>query len=182
MPFAHQDGASVGALEESGTDVVVRVLTRWADQMEAMIEVVVTSREWLIVTGSRSREKSYLASIETAVAQDPDLVQYCVLIGHLLRLLEMRDPGERRNGVQTLRIGIVDQPSAMERFFAVSECAAVVRCRRSTVRRASTAASCCDARLRSGWYNTVVRRVRRPGRWRLPKRFAHSARGKTAGR
>jgi transcriptional regulator with XRE-family HTH domain len=133
--FAHQDGASVSALEESGTDVVVRVLTRWADLMEAMIEVVVTAREWLIVTGSRSREKSYLAAIETAVAQVPDLVHYRVLYGppqyreltgHLLRLLEIRDPGERRNGVQTLRIGIVDQPSAMERFFVASECAAVV--------------------------------------------------------
>lgn len=37
-----------------------------------------------------------------------------------------RDPGERRNGVQMLRIGIVEQPSAMERFFVASERAAVV--------------------------------------------------------
>ncbi|MFE3588074.1 hypothetical protein ACFXOY_11165 [Streptomyces niveus] len=61
----------------------------------------------------RGREKSYLASIETTVAQVPDLGHYRVLTGHLLRLLEMRDPNERRNGVQTLHIGIVDQPSAM---------------------------------------------------------------------
>jgi hypothetical protein len=115
--------------------VVVRVLTRWVDLMEAMIEVVSTAQEWLIVTGSRSREKSYLAAIETAVGQVPDLVHYRVLYGaprhreltgHLLRLLELRDPRERRNGLQTLRIGLVEQPSAMERFFVASESAAVV--------------------------------------------------------
>ena len=45
---------------------------------------------------------------------------------HLLRLLELRDPRERRHGVQTLRIGIVEQMSAMERFFVASESSAVV--------------------------------------------------------
>ncbi|MGW0949871.1 XRE family transcriptional regulator [Streptomyces sp. NPDC002623] len=133
--FAHQDGASVSALEESGTAVVVRVLTRWADLTEAMIEVVVTAQEWLIVTGSRSREKSYLSAIETAVAQVPDLLHYRVLYGpprhreltdHLLRLLDLRDPRERRHAAQTLRIGIVEQPWMRERLFVASECAAVV--------------------------------------------------------
>ncbi|WP_369228958.1 hypothetical protein AB5J56_00710 [Streptomyces sp. R21] len=125
----------VSVLEESGTAVVVKVLTRWMDLLEAMVEVVDCAEEWLVVTGSRSREKSYLAAIETAVAQAPDLVHYRVLYGpprhpeltdHLLRLLELRDPRERRHGVQTLRIGIVEQMTAMERFFVASESSAVV--------------------------------------------------------
>ncbi|MFF2148775.1 XRE family transcriptional regulator [Kitasatospora sp. NPDC058190] len=133
--FAHQDGTAESILEQAGTDVVHRLLTRWTDLLEAMTEVVTTAREWLVVTGSRSREKTYLAGIETAVAQVPDLVHYRVLYGpprhpdltaHLLRLLELRDPRERRNGHPTLRIGVVEQPAAMERFFVASESRAVV--------------------------------------------------------
>ncbi|MDH6130249.1 XRE family transcriptional regulator [Kitasatospora sp. GP82] len=132
--FAHQDGTGESVLEQAGTGVVHRLLTRWTDLVEAMVEVVSTAQEWLVVTGSRSREKSYLAAIETAVAQVPDLVHYRVLYGpphhqeltdHLLRLLELRDPRERRNGHPTLRIGVVEQPAAMERFFVASETLAV---------------------------------------------------------
>ncbi|MFE1190148.1 helix-turn-helix domain-containing protein [[Kitasatospora] papulosa] len=134
--FAHQDGRdTASALEATGTDVVVRVLTRYTDLVEAMVEVVAGAREHLVVTGSRSREKAYLAAIETAVAQQPDLVHYRVLYGpprhrglseHLVRLLELRDPGERRNGVKTLHIGLVEPLEAMERYFVASETAAVV--------------------------------------------------------
>ncbi|MCY0929443.1 XRE family transcriptional regulator [Streptomyces sp. H27-H1] len=134
--FAHQDGAeNASALEASGTSVVVRVLNRYSDLLEAMVEVAAGAREQLVVTGSRSREKSYLAAIETAVAQQPDLVHFRVLYGpprhealtaHLVRLLELRDPGERRNGQKTLHIGMVEPSSAMERFFVASETAAVV--------------------------------------------------------
>lgn len=134
--FAHQDGRdAASALEATGTDVVVKVLTRYTDLVEAMVEVVAGAREYLVVTGSRSREKTYLGAIETAVAQQPDLVHYRVLYGpprhrglseHLVRLLELRDPGERRNGVQTLHIGMVEPLEAMERYFVASETAAVV--------------------------------------------------------
>lgn len=133
--FAHQDGAPVSALEASGTAVVVRVLTRYTDLVEAMVHVVDSARETLVVTGSRSREKTYLGAIETVVGQHPDLVHYRVLYGpprhrelsdHLLRLLELRDPSARRNGVKTLHIGVVEPESAMERFFVASESAAVV--------------------------------------------------------
>ncbi|MFB9539707.1 helix-turn-helix transcriptional regulator [Streptomyces violaceus] len=134
--FAHQDGHdSASVLEATGTDVVVRVLTRYTDLVETMVEVVASAREHLVVTGSRSREKAYLAAIETAVAQQPDLVHYRVLYGpprhrglseHLVRLLELRDPGERRNGVKTLHIGLVEPLEAMERYFVASESAAVV--------------------------------------------------------
>jgi hypothetical protein len=51
--FAHQDGAATSVLETSGTAVVVRVLTRWTDLVEAMVEVVAGAREQLVVTGSR---------------------------------------------------------------------------------------------------------------------------------
>lgn len=133
--FAHQDGAASSVLEASGTSVVVRVLTRYTDLIEAMVEVVCGARERLVVTGSRSREKAYLGAIETAVAQQPDLVHYRVLYGpprhraladHLLRLLELRDPSARRNGVKTLHIGLVEPLAAMERYFVASESAAVV--------------------------------------------------------
>ncbi|MFI1189725.1 multiprotein-bridging factor 1 family protein [Streptomyces californicus] len=132
--FAHQDGQESSVLGAAGTGVVVRVLTRYTELVEAMVEVAVEAHEYLVVTGSRSREKSYLAAIENAVAQQPDLVHYRVLYGpprhaeladHLVRLLELRDPGERRNGVRTLRIGVVPQ-SAMEQHFVASESAAVV--------------------------------------------------------
>ncbi|WP_240634108.1 hypothetical protein [Streptomyces dengpaensis] len=77
--------------------MVVKVLTRWTDLVEAMVDVVAGAREQLVVTGSRSREKAYLAAIETAVALRPDLVHYRVLYGpprhwaladHLVRLPE----------------------------------------------------------------------------------------------
>ncbi|MER5618106.1 hypothetical protein [Streptomyces sp. NPDC002215] len=54
--FAHQDGAATSVLETFGTVVVVKVLTRWTDLVEAMVDVVAGAREQLVVTGSRSRE------------------------------------------------------------------------------------------------------------------------------
>jgi hypothetical protein len=132
--FAHQDGEAASILESSGTDVVLKVLTRWTDLMEAMIDVVTGAREQLVVTGSRSREKTYLAAIETAVAQRPHLVHYRVLYGpprhraltdHLLRLIDLRDPAARHHGIKTLHVGVVEGP-AMERNFVASESRAVV--------------------------------------------------------
>ncbi|MFD4830644.1 XRE family transcriptional regulator [Streptomyces uncialis] len=133
--FAHQDGVVAGVLDTTGTAAVVRVLTRWSDLVEAMVSVVVGAREQLVVTGSRSREGMYLGAIESAVAERPDLVHYRVLYGpprhraladHLVRLLELRDPSARRNGMKTLHIGLVEPAEALERFFVASESAAVV--------------------------------------------------------
>ncbi|MFI9081927.1 helix-turn-helix domain-containing protein [Streptomyces sioyaensis] len=133
--FAHQDGEATSVLETSGTAVVVKVLTRWMDLVESMVDVAAGAREQLVVTGSRSRETAYLAAIETAVAQHPDLVHYRVLYGpprhraladHLARLLELRDPSARRNGVKTLHIGLVEPTQPLERFFVASETQAVV--------------------------------------------------------
>ncbi|MFJ5176040.1 XRE family transcriptional regulator [Streptomyces griseoviridis] len=133
--FAHQDGTTAGLLETAGSSVAAQVLTRWVDLVEAMVDVVTGAREQLVVTGSRSRERAYLAAIETAVTENPDLVHYRVLYGpprhhalrdHLLRLLEVRDLSARRNGVKTLHIGMVERSEAVERFFVASETRAVV--------------------------------------------------------
>ncbi|MCX5205804.1 hypothetical protein OG897_30700 [Streptomyces sp. NBC_00237] len=111
------------------------MLTRWTELVEAMIAVAAGAREQLVVTGSRSREKACLAAIETAVAQEPDLVHHRVLYGpprhrelvdHLARLLELRDPAARHHGVKTLHIGMVQLAAALERFFVAYETAAVV--------------------------------------------------------
>ncbi|MFD4479871.1 helix-turn-helix domain-containing protein [Streptomyces sp. NPDC058471] len=133
--FAHQDRpAAASALEQSGNEVVVRVLTRYTDLIGAMTSVALEAREYLVVAGSRSREKAYLGAIETTVAQQPDLVHYRILYGpprhaalrdHLMHLLQLRDPTERRNGVKTLHVGLVEPVAAMERSFIASESAAV---------------------------------------------------------
>ncbi|MEU7017238.1 XRE family transcriptional regulator [Streptomyces sp. NPDC046385] len=131
--FAHQDGQHgvARALHQAQGTLV----TRWTDLVEAMTSVVTGAREHLVVTGSRSREKGYLDAIETAVAQNPDLVHTRVLYGpprhhelveHLTRLMELRDPAGRRNGARTLSIGIVDRAEMPERFFVASERRAVV--------------------------------------------------------
>lgn len=133
--FAHQDGAATSVLETSGTAVVVKVLTCWTDLTDAMASVAAGAREQLVVTGSRLREKAYLAAIEAAVAQHPDWGHYQVLYGplrhraladHLTRLLELRDPSARRNGFETRHIGMVELAAALERFFVASETTAVV--------------------------------------------------------
>lgn len=50
-----------------------------------------------------------------------------MLRDHLLRLLELRDPGDRSLGVKTLHLGIVeDTVGTPERFFCASEQMAAV--------------------------------------------------------
>ncbi|MFE4055018.1 helix-turn-helix transcriptional regulator [Streptomyces sp. NPDC059096] len=134
--FAHQDGEGVTTtLDVTGTANVTRVLTRYPDLLGAMVDVVRGARHQLVVTGSRSREPGYLSAIESALSCFPDLVHYRVLYGpprhralreHLTRLIALRDPAERRNGVKTLHVGLVQSPSALERHFVASERAAVV--------------------------------------------------------
>ncbi|MGA5637744.1 XRE family transcriptional regulator [Streptomyces cinereoruber] len=131
--FAHQDvqtGVARALHQAEGI-----LVTRWAELVEAMTSVVTEAREHLVVTGSRSREKGYLGAIETALAQNPDLIHTRVLYGpprhpelaeHLVRLMELRDPRERRNGLRTLNIGYVDGEESLERFFVASERRAVV--------------------------------------------------------
>ncbi|PKW14489.1 hypothetical protein A8926_2109 [Saccharopolyspora spinosa] len=128
--FAHQDQQLTAATETP------RLLVGHHDLRDAMTEVVRNAHRYLAVLGSRSRDTAYLETIETVLAQRPELVHYRVLFGpphhqvlkdHLLRLLEIRDPQDRSLGVKTLHISIIDDhPRTPERFFCVSESVAVV--------------------------------------------------------
>jgi GntR family transcriptional regulator len=114
----------------------VRLVTTFDELNAAMMAVVRGARDCLVAIGSRSREVRYLEAIEEAVREQPRLVHYRLLIGpphrqvlkdHLLRLLKIRDPDDREYGLQTLYMGMVDDPMREpERFFVASEQAAVV--------------------------------------------------------
>jgi transcriptional regulator with XRE-family HTH domain len=125
--FAHQDRQLHDPTE---------LLIGYHDLRAAMIEVVVFAREYLVVLGSRSRDARYLEAIEAAVEQHSTLVHYRVLFGpphhamlkdHLLRLIKLRDPGDRSTGVKTLHLGMIgDTVATPERFLVASENQAVV--------------------------------------------------------
>ncbi|WP_306370170.1 helix-turn-helix domain-containing protein [Nocardiopsis sp. CC223A] len=125
--FAHQDQRTTG-------DEPPRLLTDPRELRGAMVDVVQGADEFLAVTGSRSRDLTYLEAIETTLAARPALVHYRLLFGpprtpvltaHLYRLLELRDPHDRSLGMKTLHIGLIDA-DLPERFFVTSEKAAVV--------------------------------------------------------
>lgn len=127
--FAHQDASLVSAEETP------RLLVGHRDLREAMTAVVDGARRYLAISGSRSRDTTYLAAIESVLTARPELVHYRVLFGpprhavltdHLLRLLDLRDPADRSLG-KTLHVGmVVEDPSTPERFFCASEISAVV--------------------------------------------------------
>ncbi len=127
--FAHQD-------ENLTASSVPRLLAGHPNMQRAMLATVNGARECLVVMGSRSRDIAYLKAIETVLAERPALVCYRVLFGlphhqvlkdHLIRLLELRDPDDRTQGVKTLHLGLVeDTEGSPERFFCASEQMAVV--------------------------------------------------------
>lgn len=130
--FAHQDEQ----LTSAGGDSAPRLLAGWDALQSAMLATVTEARECLTVMGSRSRDRTYLETIETVLAERPALVCYRVLFGpphhqvlkdHLMTLLQLRDPGDRSLGVKTLHLGLVEDVTASpERFFCASERMAVV--------------------------------------------------------
>jgi transcriptional regulator with XRE-family HTH domain len=137
--FAHQD-APVPSLElvggkEGRARHELRLVTSPEQLLAEMSQVVEGAEDYLVVTGSRSRDPSYLAGIEQALQERPRLVHYRLLFGlphhqvlkdHLLRLLALRDPESRAEGRKTLYIGIVDDLlGEPERFFCASEGRAV---------------------------------------------------------
>jgi GntR family transcriptional regulator len=113
-----------------------RLVSTVEDLQAAMAAVVRGATECLVAVGSRSHDPAYLEVIEQVLRERPRLVHYRVLIGpphhqllkdHLLRLLEIRDPASREYGVQTLGMGMVNDPvREPERFLVASERAAVV--------------------------------------------------------
>ncbi len=127
--FAHQD-------QELRDLAGPMLLAGFADLQQAMLSVVSGAQECLVVMGSRSRDSTYLAAIETVLAERPTLVYYRILFGpphhkilkdHLLRLVRLRDPRDRSWGIKTLHLGIVEETiPAPERFFCASEQMAVV--------------------------------------------------------
>lgn len=125
--FAHQDRHTRERPDP-------RLVLTYADLHEAMLEVVDGARDYLVVTGSRSRDTAYLQTIEKALNSRPALVHYRILFGrprhralteHLQRLIELRDPADRSLGVKTLHISMIDNPDYPERFLVASEHAAV---------------------------------------------------------
>jgi transcriptional regulator with XRE-family HTH domain len=127
--FAHQDLQLTTAEEQP------QLLAGHRELRRAMTTVVRGAQEYLAVTGSRSRDTTYLHTIETVLAERTDLIHYRILFGpprrtelaeHLERLLALRDPSDRSLGVKTLHIGMVPTDrDAPECFFCASEKAAV---------------------------------------------------------
>jgi hypothetical protein len=115
---------------DAGESMGLRLVTTYHDLIAAMERVARDARQFLVATGSRSRDRSYLEEIERAVAERPQLVHYRLLFGrprhqvfkdHLLRLLEICDPSDRRaTGVKRLYVGeVVD--GEPERAICASE-------------------------------------------------------------
>ncbi|WP_328335997.1 MULTISPECIES: hypothetical protein [unclassified Streptomyces] len=116
-------------LETFGTAVVVKVLTHWTDLVEAMVDVVAgRASSWSSPASGRGRRRIWRRSRRRWPSSRTWSTTACcaALADHLLRLLELRDPSARRNGVKTLHIGMVEPTEALERFFVASETAAVV--------------------------------------------------------
>jgi DNA-binding GntR family transcriptional regulator len=114
----------------------VRLVTSYDDLQSELLKVVKGAEESLVAVGSRSRDKAYLSEVESALRERPRLVHYRILFGpprrrelgeHLARLLELRDPSDRSQGMKTLHIGLsVDSPDQPEHSFLASERRAVV--------------------------------------------------------
>jgi transcriptional regulator with XRE-family HTH domain len=127
--FVHQDQALTASS-------VPRLVAGFPELQRAMLATMAGARQFLVVLGSRSRDAGYLEAMETVLAQRPALICYRVLFGpprhqvltdHLVRLLQLRDPGDRSRGVKTLHIGLVEDTGGLpERFFCASEQMAVV--------------------------------------------------------
>jgi len=82
-----------------------------------MCRIVDEARMFLVATGSRTREASYLQAIERNLTLHPELIVYRVLFGppqhqlladHLVRLLQMRNPDDQPGGAERLHLGVID--------------------------------------------------------------------------
>lgn len=125
--FAHQR-------QRGRLPVDPQLVLTYSDLHATMLAVVDDARDYLVVTGSRSRDSDYLQAIEKALTRRPALVHYRILFGpprhrvfteHLQRLVELRDPADRSMGVKTLHISMITNPDYPERFLCASERAAV---------------------------------------------------------
>jgi hypothetical protein len=113
----------------------VRLLTTYHDLIATMERIAREAEKFLVATGSRSRDQTYLEEIERAMNEHRQLLHYRVLFGpprhglfhdHLLRLLAACDPRDRTAaGVQRLYLGIVTNGEP-EKAICASEREAVV--------------------------------------------------------
>ena len=93
------------------------IVKRTKDLFQTNQRIVNEAEEILYMTGSRSRDASYLDAIENQLVAKPGLIHYRVLFGsphhqilkdHLFNLLKIRDPADRSLGYKTIHIGLVD--------------------------------------------------------------------------
>jgi transcriptional regulator with XRE-family HTH domain len=91
------------------------LLTRHEDIVRLNLEIVESANEFIYATGSRSRDKRYLDTLEKKLVEFPKLVHYRVLFDkpfkrvfqdHLRNLLKLRVPTNHIDGPQTLAITI----------------------------------------------------------------------------
>jgi hypothetical protein len=114
----------------------LRLLTSYRELVDAMCRVVDEAREFLVTSGSRTRESAYLQTIERSLALRPGLVFYRVLFGpphhrvlkdHLAVMVRLRNPDDCPGGGERLYLGIVDPSSCEpERAICASEREAVL--------------------------------------------------------
>lgn len=120
--------------EDLDTPDRVSLVCGYPELLDRLLDVARGAREYLVTTGSRSRDPDYLASIEERL-QGGDVIHYRVLCGpphwsvlktHLRRLHEMRRaaaPG----GDPRILLGVVsDFRREPERFICASERKAVL--------------------------------------------------------
>lgn len=93
-----------------------RMIMGYEALVEANLDIVRSAEVFLHTTGSRSRDETYLRTIEGVLQEKPDLTHCRILYGppmrpqltaHLERLLQLRDPlGPYVNGRPSLEIAV----------------------------------------------------------------------------
>jgi len=108
-----------------------RVIRSFEELLTSNKRIVREAKKYLFTTGSRSRDIEYLKAIEARLKSAPKLVHHRVLFGppyhqamkdHLRRLLKLRDPADRKLGIQTMHLGLFgDYKEQFEVFIVGNE-------------------------------------------------------------
>ncbi|MBN4046972.1 hypothetical protein JYT34_00530 [Olleya sp. AH-315-K02] len=109
----------------------LRLLTDVKSVIKANIEILTNAKAIIAISGSRSRDISYLKQIEQKLIDTPDVIHYrvlwkhphnSVLKKHLLELIKIRNPMSRELGEQKLFIGLFDNSfKESEKFVCTNE-------------------------------------------------------------
>ncbi|MCX6578574.1 MAG: hypothetical protein NT166_00135 [Candidatus Aminicenantes bacterium] len=121
-------------LLQNQTDI--KLIRNCEELIQTNIDIVSEANEILLMTGSRSRDKTYFKAIESKLASNRRLIYNRVLWGkpfhtsfknHLLQVLSLRDPNSREFGYKTVYIGIFENAiKEPERFVCANEKRALV--------------------------------------------------------